>query len=379
MTRASTGAKPVLLLGAVSVAVGVSTAFAMPFGSLFLTTEVGVSPLALGTFMLITPVASVVASTVVGRLSDTRMQRRTLMVIGGLAGAAGAGLFAVLRNYWFLLGASATFVAVATSLMPMIFAYARGLERSGPFVISSLRTLFSVAWVAGPPVAALLVATWGFTGLYLSTAVLYLVVAAVSLLLPSAVAVEAAPKDEAPVHGRRIPQVVAAFVLLQGATGLAVSGLPLFVTTELHGTAGDAGLVLGLCAALEIPLMLWLGAMATRRDLHHIVLAGAAVAITYHATMLTTSGIWQVAGAQLLHAAAISAVMGVGISYFQSLVPDRPGHASTLFSNTATAGGMLAGPLLGVAQAVGFRYTYAISLTMCVLGVTLLASVRRPR
>ncbi|TWP54395.1 MFS transporter [Lentzea tibetensis] len=351
----------------------------MPFGSLFLTTEVGVSPLALGTFMLITPVASVVASTVVGRLSDTRMQRRTLMVIGGLAGAAGAALFAVLRDYWFLLGASATFVAVASSLMPMIFAYARGLERSGPFVISSLRTLFSVAWVAGPPVAALLVATWGFTGLYVSTAVLYVVVAGLSLLLPSTVAVEAAPQDDAPVRGQRIPQVVAAFVLLQGATGLAVSGLPLFVTTELHGTAGDAGLVLGLCAALEIPLMLWLGALATRKDLHLIVLAGAAVAITYHATMLTTTGIWQVAGAQLLHAAAISAVMGVGISYFQSLEPTRPGHASTLFSNTATAGGMLAGPLLGVAQAVGFRYTYAISLTMCVLGVTLLAFVRRPR
>jgi SET family sugar efflux transporter-like MFS transporter len=136
---------------------------AFPFMALFLSTEVGAGPVALGSFLLVTPLAALVASTLIGRLSDARAVRRPLLIIGATTGAAGYALFAVLRDYWILLAVSSTLVAVASSLLPQMFAYAKQvLEKGGstkaPLAISSLRTLISVAWVAGPPLAALLVA-----------------------------------------------------------------------------------------------------------------------------------------------------------------------------------------------------------------------------
>ncbi|MDX8053867.1 sugar efflux transporter [Lentzea sp. BCCO 10_0798] len=363
-----------LQLSGISVVCGVSMAFALPFGSLFLTSEIKVTPFQLGFFLIVSPVAQVVASTIMGRLSDGRVQRRYLLAAGGVAGAVGYGLFAVLRDYWFLLGTSVVFIAITGALLPQLFAYGRQVSQGPSMVVSVLRTLLSVAWVAGPPVAALLVAKTGWVGLFASTALLQLGVAVLALTLPvpPARAEEEKAEEAAGSAGGTMVVVSAAFLFLQGAVGLAVSGLPLFITTELHGTAGDAGLAMGLCAALEIPMMLWFGSLANRMSQHRLVLIGAAISLSYHGLMVFTDSIWQVMAAQLLHAAAISLIMGVGITYFQSLDPGRPGHATTMFSNTQIVGGMVAGALLGVSQQLGFRWVYGFSLAMCVVGLALL-------
>ncbi|MET8763228.1 sugar efflux transporter [Lentzea sp. NPDC004782] len=363
-----------LQLSVISVVCGVSMAFALPFNSLFLTTEVKVTPLQLSVFLIASPLASVVASTILGKLSDGRVQRRYTLAAGGVAGVIGYGLFAVLRDYWLLLGTTVIFVAITSSLLPQLFAYGRQVSQGPSMVVSVLRTLLSVAWVAGPPLAALVVANVGWVGLYGATALLQLGVAVLAVLLP----VPAAEPEETPVveetgHTRAgFPFVAAAFVFLQGSVGLAVGGLPLFVTTELKGTAGDAGLAMGLCAALEIPMMLWFGALANRMSQHKLVVIGAAISLSYHGLMLFTHAVWQVLALQVLHATVISLVMGVGITYFQSLDPERPGHATTIFSNTQVVGGMISGALLGVAQQFGFRWIYGFTLTMCVLGLMLL-------
>ncbi|MBM7864430.1 SET family sugar efflux transporter-like MFS transporter [Lentzea nigeriaca] len=353
---------------------GVSMAFAMPFHSLFLTSEVKVTPVQLSAFLIASPLASVVASTIMGKLSDGRVQRRFLLAAGGTAGAIGYGLFAVLRDYWLLLGAAVVFVAMTSSLLPQIFAYGRAASRGPSMMVSVLRTLLSVAWVAGPPLAALMVAKTGWVGLFTATALLQLGVAVLALTLPVPVAEpETQAEEEAAGPTRAGMAVVAAgFVFLQGSVGLAVGGLPLFVTTELHGTAGDAGLAMGLCAALEIPMILWFGSLANRMSQYKLVVMGAVIGLSYHGLMLLTDSVWQVLAAQLLHATVISLVMGVGITYFQSLDPGRPGHASTMFSNTQIVGGMIAGALTGLAAQLGFRWIYGFSLSMVALGLTLL-------
>jgi SET family sugar efflux transporter-like MFS transporter len=373
-------------LALVSAAVGLGAALAFPFMSLFLSTEVGAGPVALGTFLLVTPLASLVASTLLGRLSDARAVRRTLLIVGAVTGALGYGLFAVLRNYWVLLLVSATLVAVASSLLPQMFAYARQvLERGGstkaPLIVTGLRTVISLAWVGGPPLAAVLVARTGFTGLFTATAVVFGVVALLALRLPEVAAAPPAEEDAEPVVAGPPPRMalsVLAFVLLQGAISLGVVTLPLFLTEQLDGTTTDVGLVMGLCAALELPLMIGFGVLATRMDHRRLVLSGAVVALGYFAAMLLVTTTWQVAVAQVLNATLISAVMGIGISYFQSLSPERPGHATTMFTNSATVATMLSGPLLAVAQVLTYRTAYGMSLVMSVLGLALLL-MARPR
>jgi SET family sugar efflux transporter-like MFS transporter len=369
-----------LQLSGISIVSGVSMAFAMPFNSLFLTSEIKVTPIQLSVFLIASPLASVVASTIMGKLSDGRVQRRYLLAAAGASGAIGYGLFAVLRDYWLLLGTAVVFVALTSSLLPQIFAYGRAVSRGPSMMVSVLRTLLSVAWVAGPPLAALMVAKTGWVGLFTATALLQggVVVLALTLPVPAAEPEQKVEEEETgPPPKGRMSVVAAAFVFLQGSVGLAVGGLPLFVTTELHATAGDAGLAMGLCAALEIPMILWFGALANRMSQYKLVVIGAMIGLSYHGLMLLTDAVWQVLAAQLLHATVISLVMGVGITYFQSLDPGRPGRASTMFSNTQIVGGMISGALAGVSQQLGFRWIYAFSLMMVVLGLSLLLAAGR--
>lgn len=359
--------RPFIPLVSMSLMTGVGYALAAPFMSLFLIKEVQAGPVAVGAFLLISALMSMVVSTLIGRLSDRRAIRRTLLVVASLTGAAAWALFAVVRDYWLLLAVAVTLNAVASSQLPQMFAYARQLlERSGsakaPLAMSGLRMTFSMAWVVGPPLGALLIVGGGFTGLFAASAVVYaLAVVVTRVWLP-----ELGPSP-APAPGverqsglrREVVLAALAFVLLQCATAVGVAAMPLFVTENLGGTPGDAGLVLGLCAALEIPLMLGFGALALRFNHRVLVLAGGAVALAYYGVMLLTEATWQVMAAQVLHAVVISAVMGVGISYFQDLAPDRPGYASTLYTNTAKTSAMLAGPLLGLAQHLGYRTAYA--------------------
>ncbi|WHT16328.1 sugar efflux transporter [Crossiella sp. CA-258035] len=371
--------RSLLPLASVSISVGLAVALAMPFFGLFLTTQVGVGPVGLGGFLLVMPLAGLVVSAYLGRLSDRRAVRRNLLVAGSLAGALGSLAFAVVRDYWVLLGISVTLLAVASSVLAQMFAYARqAVERSGsaraPVVISSLRTLISLAWVGGPPLAALLVSWAGYTGLYLASAGFYLLVAVFTFRLPELGGHSSSRLTGRP-GGPARPELVCAvlaFAALQGALSLGGKALPLYVTADLGGTESDAGLILGLCAALEIPLMLGFGVLAVKLDQRRLVLLGAVVSVVYQASMAATVATWQVAAAQALNAVVISALMGVGISYFQALAPDRPGFTTTLYSNTLTAGGMLAGPLLGLAHQLGYRTAYLMSLALAVLGVVLL-------
>ncbi|WP_156213475.1 sugar efflux transporter [Lentzea aerocolonigenes] len=369
-----------LQLSVISVVSGVSMAFAMPFGSLFLTSVIGVSSVQLSVFLIASPLASVVASTIMGKLSDGRVQRRYMLVAGGLAGTIGYGLYSVLRDYWLLLGTSVIFVAITSSLLPQLFAYGRQVSQGPSMTVSVLRTLLSVAWVAGPPLAALVVANIGWVGLFGASAILQFGVAVLAILLPEPKAEPEQATVEETGHSRAgFSIVMAAFVLLQGSVALAVSGLPLFVTANLEGTVGDAGLAMGLCAALEIPMMLWFGALANRMSQHKLVVIGAAISLSYHGLMVFTQAVWQVMALQLLHATVISLIMGVGITYFQSLDPERPGHATTMFSNTQIIGGMVAGALVGLAKEFGYRWIYGFSLSMCVLGLALLLVAGRVR
>lgn len=377
-------ARPFVPLLTVSLLSGVGYALAFPFMSLFLVKELGASPFATGAFLLCGALSSLVVSTLVGRLSDARAVRRNIMIIASIAGGVGYGLFAVIRTYWLLLLVSVALLSVASALMPQLFAYARQvLERTGstraPLAISALRTMMSVSWVGGPPLAAVLIDISGFTGLYGAAAVICLLgagVTAFTLTEPgSAEPTESTTDGTGP--RREIAFAAVAFALLQGATSVGVVAMPLYITDVLRGSTSDAGLVLGLCAALEIPLMLAFGALGMRIELRRIVLAGGVVAPAYYGVMLTTSTTWQVAVAQVLHATVISAVMGVGITYFQDIAPDRPGYATTMYTNTMKVSGMLSGPLLALSAVFGYRSAYAIGLVMSALGLLFLLATRR--
>ncbi|MFF0655644.1 sugar efflux transporter [Micromonospora tulbaghiae] len=388
-----------LPLGVVFLTVGLSTAVVLPFLSLFLDREVHASPLRVTVFLVVAPLSGVVASALIGRLSDRLPIRRALLVGAALAGVLGAGLTAYVRDYWILLGLTATATALANSLFPQSFAYTRALfDRDDParaaFGVSLMRTVFSLAWVAGPALAAVLLDVGGFRLVYGMAAVMYALAALVAAFRLEELPLPARPVADDPAGAApgpagaapgppgasrlRLALTALAFVLLQCPLTLAVQALPLLIDTELDDDPARAGLVLGLCAALEIPLMLGLGALTARVRLRTMVLLGAVCGIAYYATAATAPGVPVLLLAQPVNALFIAAVSGVGIAYVQDLLPGEPGRATTLFTNTFPIGAMLAGPLLGISAQVGYRWAYGMSTALCAAGLLVLL-VTRPR
>ena len=380
-------ARKLIPLGLVTLTAGLSTAIVMPFLALFLSDEVDVGPVRVTVFLVVSPLASVVMAWVIGRFSDRYPIRRALLIGASVAGAIGCALTAFVRDYFVLLGLTVTAIAVAASLFPQSFAYARQvLQRDDPsraaMGISTLRTVFSLAWVAGPPLAAVLLETGGFRYLYGVAAVMYALAALVAVRWMVEIKDPATPADQDEPVARR-PWMAwlasVAFILLQTPLVLAVQALPLFLSRELDTGPGAAGLILGLCAALEIPLLLGFGWLSTRRSLRSLILFGGVCGVAYYTLATVADSVWILVAGQILNAVFIAAVSGLGISYMQDMLPREPGRATTLFTNSFPIGAMLAGPLFGISQSYGFRLAYAMSAALCLLGLLVLISVRRTR
>nr|MDT0659374.1 MFS transporter [Micromonospora sp. DSM 115978] len=400
--------RALLPLGLVSFAVGVATAVVVPFLSLFLTSAVRADPIRVTVFLVAAPLAGVVASTAIARVSDRRPIRRRLLIVASVSGVVSAGLTAVVRDYWLLLGLTVSAAALSAALLPQTFAYARQvLDRGDANLaavgVSVLRALFSVAWVVGPPVAAVLLAAGGFGYLYALAAALYGVAALVAIFWLDEVRGRAGPggggegpgggaggvgpgggagpdlaAGAIPAPGWQVALAVVGFTVLQCPLTLGLQALPLLMGAELGGDVRGAGVLLGLCAALEIPLMIGLGVVAGRLTVRVVVLVGACCGAAYNLVAALAPTVWTLAAAQLLNAAFIAAVAGLGISFMQDMLPGQPGRAATLFINSYTVGSILAGPLLGVSQHVGYRFAYVAGAGLCVAGLLLLISIRRP-
>jgi MFS transporter, SET family, sugar efflux transporter len=405
-------ARRLLPLALMFLAVGTSSAMVGPFLTLFLTDGVHAASWQVTAFLIAAPLSSVTVSTILGRLSDRYPIRRYLIIAAALAGASGTLATSVVRNYEVLLAITVTATAAAGSLVPQLFAYVRttvaGSGRAA-MTTSSLRTLFSLSWVAGPFVATVLLGAGGFRLSYSVSSAMYAVAALIAWRLlppapphpltppaqvkpphPSAPA-SSAPHPSAPASSapslaaspdaprRVILLTVAAFALMQCASGLGVQAMSLFVTTDLGGGIGSAGVILGVCAGLEIPLMLGFGYLSTRVPLRRLVLAGPLFSLAYTLSVAASAHVWQVAAAQLFAACTVAVVQGLGVSYVQEMLPRHPGRASTLFTNAFPAGQMMAGPILGVAQHVGYRAAYlsAAGLALTAFGVLKMARARR--
>ena len=365
--------------------------------ALFLHDVIRASPAQTSLFLFLSALSAVLVGNAIGRVSDRPGARRRILVGGAFAGIAAFVTYAVVRDYWVLLAVALTLVAASGSLMPQVFAFGREiLDQNHPtramMGMNWLRMMLSLAWAAGAPLAAVLLGLIDYTGLFIATAAAHLVILGLvtTLKRPGAMT---APSAAPTATGASPPPVkttpggadagkgmlygsAAAFVVLQCVTSLTVTTMPLFVSVDLHSTVGGAGLVLGLCAALEIPLMMVFGSLANRWPLRRLLLIGCGFGIAYTLVVSLSEAVWQVALAQVLHACYVCAVGGLGISYFQQLLPSALGRATTLFTNAGRVSGMLAGLIFGVVEAHGYRLAYVVSLGLSLAGTAILAATR---
>ncbi len=238
---------------------------------------------------------------------------------------------------------------------PLLFGFMRH-SGAAPRDLVKARAMFSAAWVAGPPLASVIISTAGGRTIVLAigavgalniVAIGYLVRQHVALSQPAAGRTDIPRQEHSLVARSTVVLVVGAFALLQAAASTAVSITTLFVKTDLGLSPLWGGAALGVAAGLEVPTLFFLGRKNRRMSDTAVLSVACLIGIGYYLTISTASNGAVVIAAQLLNAAFYGVVAGVGITLFQSIIAG-PGAAAGLLSNSQRAGALLAGPMLGI-------------------------------
>ena len=362
---------------------GIAGALQTPTLSIFLTDEVHARPAMVGFFFTGSAVIGILVSQFLAGRSDKRGDRKSLIVFCCLLGVLACTLFAWNRNYFVLLFVGVFLSSFGSTANPQMFALAREhADKTGREAVmfsSFLRAQVSLAWVIGPPLAYALAMGFSFTVMYLSAAVAIIVCGVMVWLFLPSMQKElplATGTIEAPRRNRR--DTLLLFVictLMWGSNSLYIINMPLFIINELHLPEKLAGVMMGTAAGLEIPTMLIAGYFAKRLGKRFLMRVAAVGGVCFYAGMLMAHSPVILLGLQLLNAIFIGILGGIGMLYFQDLMPGQAGSATTLYTNTSRVGWIIAGSVAGIVAEI-WNYHAVFWFAMVMIIATLFCLLR---
>lgn len=352
----------------VAFMMGIAGALQAPTLSLYLSREVGVQPFWVGLFYTVNAVAGIVVSLGLAKRSDSRGDRRKLIMFCCLMAVGNALLFAFNRHYLTLITCGVLLASIANAAMPQLFALAREYADSSAREVvmfsSVMRAQLSLAWVIGPPLAFMLALNYGFTAMFsIAAAIFAISLALIALTLPSVARVEQ-PADtvQLPISGWKDSNVRMLFIastLMWTCNTMYIIDMPLWISSDLGLPDSLAGILMGTAAGLEIPAMILAGYYVKRFGKRRMMVTAVAAGVLFYIGLVFFHSHTSLLVLQLFNAVFIGIVAGIGMLWFQDLMPGRAGAATTLFTNSISTGVILAGIIQGaLAQNFGHFSVY---------------------
>ena len=365
---------------------GIAGALQAPTLSLFLSREVQVPPLWVGLFFTINAIAGIVVSMMIAKRSDSVGDRRNIILLCCILALANAILFAFTRHYLTLITLGVLLSSLANVAMPQLFAlareYADSASREVVMFSSIMRAQVSLAWVIGPPLSFALVLNFGFVTLFSVAAGLFFICfLLVWFTVPSVPRTASLMQSGGiPLSGWRIRDVrvlFAASTLMWTCNTMYIIDMPLWISNDLGLPENLAGLLMGTAAGLEIPVMILAGFYAKRLGKRNMMVAAVASAVVFYSGLILFHSHLALLILQVFNALFIGVVAGIGMLWFQDLMPGRAGAATTLFTNSISTGIILAGLFQGMlVEHFGHGSVYWVIAAIAVLTLVMIRKVK---
>ncbi|URN95059.1 MAG: sugar efflux transporter [Candidatus Pristimantibacillus lignocellulolyticus] len=366
---------------------GMAISLSAPFLSIYFTEQLGVSVGMFGIFLAATLIAGIWISTLIGRRSDLGLNRKSIYLVATLFNALAFSGYLLIKDFTILFIYMTVFTALGSPGMPQLFAISREAVNNSnstdhAFANSTLRAAFSLGFITGPLIGTLLIAAVGFNGIFSGTISVFLLIALlVFLFLKSNTKLKISNEEVKRFRLSQninilLPFLVLIFIYIAHWTSTLNTAL--FITNNLGGTTNDVGLVSSICAALEIPFMIMLGLLSAKYSNRILMMFGTILGAAYYLVVLISGEMWQLFAAQILLAVFVAVFSAIGISYIQDLLPNMPGYASTLYSNSSTIDRLI-GSLVGggLATIVGYRYSFVFCFILIIISIFLLVASGR--
>ncbi|WP_154836476.1 sugar efflux transporter [Staphylococcus sp. Marseille-Q1834] len=369
---------------------GMGIAITVPYFVLFATKELGMSTNQFGLLLALAAVSQFTVNSIVARFSDTHQVNRKVLIISALLmGAISFSIYFYIHNQWLFIIVYAIFQGLFAPAMPQLYASAResinasSSRNNAKFANTVLRSMFSFGFLFGPLIGAYLIQYSGYAGLFGGTVIILLFTLVLQIFFYKDLNLN--PQDQ--VGGtanieKTAPNMLKdktlfipfiAFILLHIGQWMYTMNMPLFVTDYLKEQEGYVGTLASLCAGLEVPFMVILGILSAKFATRTLLIIGAISGGAFYFSIGVFENIYMMMVGQIFLALFLAILLGLGISYFQDILPDFPGYASTLFANAMVIGQLL-GNLLGGAMShwVGLENVFFVSATSIFLGMILI-------
>lgn len=384
MARRMNGVYAAFML--VAFMMGVAGALQAPTLSLFLSREVGAQPFWIGLFYTVNAIAGIGVSLWLAKRSDSQGDRRKLIIFCCLMAIGNALLFAFNRHYLTLITCGVLLASLANTAMPQLFAlareYADNSAREVVMFSSVMRAQLSLAWVIGPPLAFMLALNYGFTVMFsIAAGIFTLSLVLIAFMLPSVARVELPSKNALSMQGgwqdSNVRMLFVASTLMWTCNTMYIIDMPLWISSELGLPDKLAGFLMGTAAGLEIPAMILAGYYVKRYGKRRMMVIAVAAGVLFYTGLIFFNSRMALMTLQLFNAVFIGIVAGIGMLWFQDLMPGRAGAATTLFTNSISTGVILAGVIQGaIAQSWGHFAVYWVIAVISVVALFLTAKVK---
>ncbi|EHY4022044.1 sugar efflux transporter SetA [Escherichia coli] len=384
MARRMNGVYAAFML--VAFMMGVAGALQAPTLSLFLSREVGAQPFWIGLFYTVNAIAGIGVSLWLAKRSDSQGDRRKLIIFCCLMAIGNALLFAFNRHYLTLITCGVLLASLANTAMPQLFAlareYADNSAREVVMFSSVMRAQLSLAWVIGPPLAFMLALNYGFTVMFsIAAGIFTLSLVLIAFMLPSVARVELPSENALSMQGgwqdSNVRMLFVASTLMWTCNTMYIIDMPLWISSELGLPDKLAGFLMGTAAGLEIPAMILAGYYVKRYGKRRMMVIAVAAGVLFYTGLIFFHSRMALMTLQLFNAVFIGIVAGIGMLWFQDLMPGRAGAATTLFTNSISTGVILGGVIQGaIAQSWGHFAVYWVIAVISVVALFLTAKVK---
>ncbi|HBD4135581.1 TPA: sugar efflux transporter SetA [Escherichia coli] len=384
MARRMNGVYAAFML--VAFMMGVAGALQAPTLSLYLSREVGAQPFWIGLFYTVNAIAGIGVSLWLAKRSDSQGDRRKLIIFCCLMAIGNALLFAFNRHYLTLITCGVLLASLANTAMPQLFAlareYADNSAREVVMFSSVMRAQLSLAWVIGPPLAFMLALNYGFTVMFsIAAGIFTLSLVLIAFMLPSVARVELPSENALSMQGgwqdSNVRMLFVASTLMWTCNTMYIIDMPLWISSELGLPDKLAGFLMGTAAGLEIPAMILAGYYVKRYGKRRMMVIAVAAGVLFYTGLILFHSRLALMTLQLFNAVFIGIVAGIGMLWFQDLMPGRAGAATTLFTNSISTGVILAGVIQGaIAQSWGHFAVYWVIAVIPVIALFLTAKVK---
>lgn len=343
-----------------------------PYQSAFFKFSKNLSSSQIGLIISFTSLSGIIFSSIFARLSDSKSSRLNFLYASISSAIIGYSFLTYLTGFYLIFIIYILLIGLSSMTTAQMFAYAKDIlqetKNTNSYLIT-LRAIVSFAWIFGPLLASILIKLYSYSGLLLGTILIYLLCIIALASLPKKLngCIKTIKKEQEKCPKTELLCSFFIFTLLETVNNIANINFPLYMINILKFDTKYVGFATAISATLEIPCMLFF-AFCQKKNTYtgKFIPIGIFSCILFFLLEHIIQNVYIFITVYSLKAFFNATYKGLGIPYFQNLLPaNQTGFSTTLFTNTTRVGSLLGGVIIG--SIGGYKNDFfSISILLCI-------------